>query len=285
MATLYRPNAEHFPHRKLRASQNDVMNLTTHNALRTRTMHRHALEHVCFSCRHARQAQSALSRTARRYVQISATPSSSEPLPSLEAAASTSSTPPSAGMQKRELSILTISRLISSRRCALRSRWQPFFPPLSIDLRIAEPLHTKRNTGGLQWQSRECEAIKRKRTRGYQPLTNTDCLVTLAPRASSKGSIGHTISIPAHNINHTLLCSDRYQIAHHITRRGTPRWQARLDDRKTKCLASMDRAHLELEADMEHKDGTQREDLPRVHTDLRRAWHTGVAQQSLEEAC
>ncbi|EME42448.1 glycoside hydrolase family 3 protein [Dothistroma septosporum NZE10] len=56
-------------------------------------MRHQALEHVCLSCRHARQAQDILVRTNRRYVQISATPSSNEPLQSLEPAATASSSP------------------------------------------------------------------------------------------------------------------------------------------------------------------------------------------------
>ncbi|KAK4539691.1 hypothetical protein LTR36_010454 [Oleoguttula mirabilis] len=55
-------------------------------------MRHRTLDHVCATCRFQSQSPSILNRTSRRYVQISATPSSSEPLQSLDAS-NGSSTP------------------------------------------------------------------------------------------------------------------------------------------------------------------------------------------------
>lgn len=54
-------------------------------------MRRRALDYVCATCRHCSRSQTTPSKTSRRYVQISATPYSSEPQQTLDARESTSS--------------------------------------------------------------------------------------------------------------------------------------------------------------------------------------------------
>ncbi|KXT00874.1 hypothetical protein AC578_970 [Pseudocercospora eumusae] len=57
-------------------------------------MRRRALNHICTSCRQARQSSSLTGKTSRRYVQISATPPSTQPVQSLEPSRPASSSPP-----------------------------------------------------------------------------------------------------------------------------------------------------------------------------------------------
>lgn len=72
-------------------------------------MRRRALDYVCASCRHCSHSKGLVSRTSRRYIQISATPSSSEPQQRLDTRDG-SPTTPSAGEKQSAFHVLVCTR-------------------------------------------------------------------------------------------------------------------------------------------------------------------------------
>lgn len=122
--------------------------------LQTSTMRRRALDYVCATCRHCAESRTVLHRTSRRYVQISATPSSAEPQQSLDAKDAVSGQ--SAGMLEDMSMPREAFTECCSNRCPIRSARQHLLPPFRIHIAVAEPLYAKRDASRLQWQAREC---------------------------------------------------------------------------------------------------------------------------------
>lgn len=115
-------------------------------------MRRRALDYVCATCRHCAQSRTVLNKGSRRYVQISATPSSQEPQQTLDAKEESS---PGAGRSEMSVRTMASSLKLTSSRRALRNSRQHLLPPLRVDLAVPKPVHAKRDTARLQWQARE----------------------------------------------------------------------------------------------------------------------------------
>jgi hypothetical protein len=116
-------------------------------------MRRPVLNSVCAACRLTSQQQPLPNRVTRRHVQISATPSSTEPTQTLNPTNGGSNSSPSAGridLYKNHYPHVTETVLC---RCALRSPEQPILSPLRLHFRLPELVHPQRHVGRLQWQA------------------------------------------------------------------------------------------------------------------------------------
>lgn len=186
-------------------------------AVRTIPMRRQALDHICATCKFQSQSRALLSRTSRRSVQISATPSTSEP-----------SSSSSAGKQPTPyhtpLRLILADEVYTCRR-PLRSPRHALLPPLRLNLRLAEPLHAQRHPRRLRWPSRACR------------------LHPLPPRALSASSAGYTFHLPADSLHHSLHRSDSDQVAHDELGRRASGWEARLDGCAAQSPTGMDGPH------------------------------------------
>lgn len=198
-------------------------------------MRHQALDYVCATCRSQAKSQSVLSRTSRRYIQISATPSSSEPLQQSLDASNGSSTP-GAGTHPPIVHSLSRTTDEVSRR-PIRSPRQPLLPPLRLHLRFAKPVRPQRHPRRLQRQPRECR------------------LHPLASCAFPKSSTWYTIPIPAHLLDYALYSAHSDQITYHELGGSTLGWEVGLDGCATEGITGLDGCYAQSKSETEYEDG------------------------------
>lgn len=111
-------------------------------------------------------------------------------------------------------------------------------------------------------------------------LTSSGHLDTVPPRTIQTSRPRHPVHLPARNFHIALHGLNSDQVTHNISGGRAFGWQARLDGSEQKRSASVDRTHSELEAEMEHEDGTLDMIWRKCETkaDGQRALHTGVAR-------
>lgn len=218
-------------------------------------MRRRALDYVCATCRHCAQSRTLLNRSSRRYVQISATPSSQEPQQSLDAKESGSS--PSAGMFGFGDALNSHAggqRLIRGR-CALRSAGKYLLPPLCLHIALTEPLHTERDAVGIQWQARECKTRVEAYIGRAKLIHPQGCLDPLTPRTFPARILRNTLYLPTNDLDHALYSSDRHKVFYKFVGSRTFGRETGLDGSTAECFARVDRTKLKLDTEGEHEDG------------------------------
>lgn len=234
-------------------------------------MRRRALDHVCASCRHCAQSRATLNRTSRRYVQISATPSSREPQQSLDAKEAGSGQTAGTGKDIADTTRRQEANTLQTR--ALRW-WE-------IPSRSSRPryhLHSICTRGKARcWASMASlkTCVPHILSHGeFSMLTwAPGSLYPFCPRAIPPSPLWHPLHLPAYLLHDSIYRSHRHQIAHQLARSGASRRQAGLDGSTAKFLISMDGAKLEPSTEGEHQDGRQDSQLisGRSSTDLLRA--------------
>lgn len=106
-------------------------------------MRRPVLNSVCAACRHCSQQQPLLNRVTRRYVQISATPSSTEPTQTLNPTNGGSNSSPSAGRIDLYANNVHVTEIAVDARFEVLS--SPF-SLLSASISASQNLYTRKGT-------------------------------------------------------------------------------------------------------------------------------------------